>query len=245
MIKLGTYQIVIPIYAELPHIEGNLESLNDWEHLLIVDNSKDSWCKKFEGRGAKIEYHPENIGVARSWNIGILKKCDYTFFVSSSVKFNKGFKEVVDNLNDLILKKAPGIEYGLFTQLGWHCNGISKETVRICGLFDENYYPAYEEDIDYCYRLYLADIHSYKNKTIKNNVPIIVIDAKSFEIATTIKKAGLHVNFQALRNYYITKWGGDHGNETFKTPFNCGDLKDFPHRTIAQLRKDYGLKKRD
>lgn len=233
-----TYQIVMPIYKELPHIERNLESLNDWEHLLIVDNSVDKWCKKFEGRGCKIEYRPENIGVARSWNIGLKEGKEYTFVVSSSVYFPNGFIEVADKLRKLIAEGVPNVEYGVFTNLGWHCNAITQKTVEICGYFDENFYPAYEEDVDYARRLYVANLHG---KEAEHNVPFINIDAAPIEIAATIKRAGLHVEFNKLRNYYIAKWGGDHAKETFDTPFNSGDLKYFPTKTVEQLKEEYGL----
>lgn len=237
-----TYQIVVPIYKELPHIFANIQSIDDWDNLLIVDNSSNGWCRIFETMGAKVVYHPENIGVARSWNLGIKEYKDYTFFVSSSVKFNKGFSEVVQKLEALIAEKTPGVEHGLFTQLGWHCNGISLATAALCGVFDENFYPAYEEDVDYCRRLYLAGLHpNEKGITLGGVIPAVAIDAQPIEIAATIKRAGLHVNFNALRNYYIQKWGGDHGQETYDKPFGTGTLGYFPETPIKDLKEKYGL----
>ncbi len=236
------YQIVIPIYRDLEHIEPNLESLNDWEHLLIVDNSESGWCRKFVARGAKVLHFPQNIGVARSWNLGIKEGKDYTFFVSSSVKWQYGFNELANHLKQMIKEKVPGIEYGLFCQLGWHANAISQKTVEKVGYFDENFYPAYEEDVDYCYRLYLAGLHANIFGQTKGGViPAVTVNAAPIEIATTIKRAGLPVNFNKLRNYYIGKWNGDHGKEQFTTPFDSGDLGYFPKNTIRQLQKMYDL----
>lgn len=236
------YKIIIPIYRELSHIEGNLESINDWEHIFIIDNSPTFWCEKFIGRGAKVIHKPENIGVARSWNLGIDQGKEYNFFVSSSVKFNKGFKEVIDIVEKMIEDKAPSIEYGFFTQLGWHMNCLTQKTIDKVGLFDENFYPAYEEDVDMCRRIYLAGIHAnQKGETLGGVVPCAVIDAQPFEIATTLKRAGLQVNFAALRNYYIEKWGGDHEKEKFTTPFQSGSLRYFPMWGIDDLKEKYGI----
>jgi hypothetical protein len=238
------YSIIIPIYRELPHIEANLESIQDWEHLFLIDNSEDKWLKRFEGRGATIIYPDQNIGVARSWNEGIKQGKEYNFFVSSSVKFNQGFNQVIDIVEKMIEEKAPGIEYGFFTQLGWHMNCLTQKTIDIVGYFDENFYPAYEEDVDMCRRIYLAGIHAnQKGETLGGVVPCAVIDAQPFEIATTLKRAGLQVNFAALRQYYIKKWGGDHEQETYTIPFNMPerDLKYFPTFTIQNLKNTYGL----
>jgi hypothetical protein len=236
------YKIIIPIYRELPHIEGNLQSIADWKHLLIIDNSPTNWCKKFEAMGATVIHKPENIGVARSWNLGITFGKEYNFFVSSSVKFNRGFQEVVDIVEKMIADKAPGIDYGFFTQLGWHMNCLTQKTISIVGFFDENFYPAYEEDVDMCRRLYLAGIHpNQKGDTLGGVVPCAVIDAQPFEIATTLKRAGLQVNFAALRQYYIKKWDGDHEEEKNTTPFSSGDLKYFPENSISHLRSTYRI----
>lgn len=47
-----TYKIVIPIYTNEHLADNCLSQIDvDWRHLIIVDNSKDSFCKKYEGRG--------------------------------------------------------------------------------------------------------------------------------------------------------------------------------------------------
>ena len=236
------YKIIVPIYQELPHIQANLDSINDWEHLYIIDNSKTAWCSKFVGSGADIDFQPANIGVARSWNRGIKQGAEYNFFVSSSVRFENGFKEVVDLLEKLIAEQAKGIEYGMYTQLGWHCNALSQKAIEKVGYFDENFYPAYEEDVDMCQRLYLAGLHcNKKSESLGLYMPTVSIHAKPVEIAATIKHTNLAVNFTALRKYYIEKWGGDHGLEKYATPFCSGDLGYFPKKTIQELKNEYEI----
>lgn len=237
-----TYTITVPIYRELPHIKGNIESINDWEHLFIIDNSPEKWCRQFEERGARVLYPDQNIGVARSWNEGIEQGADYTFFVSSSVKFNQGFSEVAEKLENLIEEKAPGIEYGVLTQLGWHCNALSQKTIEIIGMVDTNFYPSYVEDIDLCRRLYLAGIHpNMEGKTLGGTIPCVVIDAQPIEIATTLKRAGLQVHFNKLNQYYKDKWGGNKPNEKYDLPFGDKPLSYFPERSIAELKEKYDL----
>lgn len=253
-----TYQIVVPIYKDLPHIEENIKSIADFEHLLIIDNSTDGFCKKFEDLGAQVRYFPHNIGVARAWNLGIAEGKDYTFFVSSSVKFNKGFKEVVDGLEELLAQEVDdqydheteqaiqghhsGVEWGVFTQLGWHCNAISKKTVDKIGLFDENFYPAYYEDTDYCRRLYLAGLHpNLKGETLGGVIPTLTIDAKPIGIAVSVNQGGLQVDYSKLAEYYKSKWGGVPGEETSEKPFGCPLLRFWPRAGIEELKERYGL----
>lgn len=237
-----SYQIVIPVYTWLPHIEKNLESLNDWEHLLLVDNSKDGWLKKYEGRGAKIVYRPENIGVSRAWNLGIKEGKDYTFFVSSSVFWPLGFAELRNHLEQLIAEKAPGIEYGLFCNLAWHANALSQKTIEKVGFFDTNFYPSYYEDTDMCRRLYLAGIHpNVEGHTRGGVVPIVVVSASPIEIATTLKRAGLQVPFNKLAQHYKNKWGGNKPNETFDLPWGDKPLGYWPEKSIETLKQEYGL----
>lgn len=230
------YKIVVPVYSSLL-VDDFLKNIDvDWSRLFIVDNSKDSYCNKFKGLGATIVSMPENIGVARAWNLGLKQGADYTWFVSVSVRFNKGFSELESKMNE-------ANEYGLFTQLGWHCNCISQAMVQKVGYFDENFYPAYYEDTDYCYRFYLAGLHDtpwYPPK-YGNHIPCVEIDAKPVGIAMSMKKAGLKVNMGALADYYRVKWGGYPREETSRKPFGRDFLGHFPEKSIEQLKKEYGL----
>lgn len=226
--------IVLPIYKEEPYTEDNIRSIDDWEHLFIVDNSEDNFCNKFEQMGAEVRYPKVNIGVSRTWNLGLKEDKDYTFFVSQSVNFRQGFKQIVDELDKI--QDQGMAKYGLFTQLGWHCNGISQETVKQIGYFDENFYPSYYEDVDYARRLYIADLHA---NTPERCFPCITIDAEPITTAAALK-SGLRVRFDKLGEYYSQKWNGNHPNEKYIKPFGKYGLKYWEKHTVQELRDKYG-----
>jgi hypothetical protein len=110
----------------------------DPDALLIVDNSPDSFCRKYESRGFRISYHPHNLGVAASWNLGVktLKDGDILWIVSRSMFFPRGWSVLAE-----AAEKAS--EWGVNTYHGWHLVGMTKKSFDLIGKFDENYYPAY------------------------------------------------------------------------------------------------------
>ena len=83
------------------------------------------------------------------------------------------------------------------------------------GGFDEVFYPAYYEDNDLRYRLKLA------------NNPIVTVKIENWkhDRSSTLggfterEKRNHWGNFDALGLYYIQKWGGKPGEETYTEPF--------------------------
>jgi len=110
-----------------------METIKD-KNVLLVDNSGKRECEIFEKKyGFQVEYQSENIGIPRSWNVGLKKGHDWTFIVSSSMLFNKPFSHIVEMLD--------GYE-GLFfrTTHGWHLCGILMAymiTSRLSGAVQE------------------------------------------------------------------------------------------------------------
>lgn len=219
-----TYKICIPFYANIHLLRNCLSGMDvDWRHLLIIDNSENSECKEFEGKGAEILYFPENIGVAKSWNIALRADCDWTFFVSCNAVFPNGFSEVLTELN-----KAT--EYAMLTTMAWHCNAISRKCVEQVGYFDENFYPAYFEDTDYYYRMRLAKIPI--------QIPVLNIPGYSSRQSNSLDK-GLQVNFLELEKYYIEKWGGKPGEETYTLAWNKDGIKHWLGQNLNWLKVKY------
>lgn len=180
-----------------------------WSQLILIDNSKDSFGKKYEGRGAKIFYYPENIGIAAAWNLGVKEDFDFLWIISSSMIFNKGFSELKE-----ATKQAN--EWGLLTTEAWHCIGFTKKTFDLIGLFDEQFKPAYYEDNDFMYRIKLAGIHDVGHAAL----PKVSLDTTCQGQAVTLKSGAITVRFDLLEDYYKRKWGGTPGKETYLTPFN-------------------------
>lgn len=101
---------------------------------------------------------PANLGCSTAWNL-IIKSAitsPYWVIVNHDVAFTTGFLERMVTLTYTtdagIIHGAKG-EWGLGT---WDIFLIKDFVIQKYGLFDENLYPAYEEDMDYYMRI-LAD----------------------------------------------------------------------------------------
>lgn len=90
---------------------------------------------------------------------------------------------------------------------------FKKEVMDKIGYIDVNFYPAYYEDNDYVRRAIHANLKSCR---VTNAVYF------HFWSRTIHQGSGGSTNsyFEMNRNFYITKWGGDFGNEKYTTPFD-------------------------
>lgn len=223
-----TFKVVIPYYTNIHLLRNCMAGMDiNWNHILIVDNSATSEAQEFEGKGATIVYYPENIGVAKSWNMGLKAGCDWTFVIGIAAVFPNGFSEV-------LLDVCKGSDFAFITDLSYHCNAISKKLVDLIGYLDENFYPAYYEDADYDRRMSLSGVHE----------PNITIPGYSALMANSVTSdKGLPVHYLHLQEYYIQKWGGKPGEETFTHPFNdeANDIKYWKGETLATLKERYEL----
>lgn len=98
----------------------------------------------------KVSHLPSNIGCSGAWNLII--KCymmePYWIIANHDIAFSPGLlKELVEKSKD----ESNGVVKPKTFQ--WDLFLIKESTVQECGLFDENYYPAYMEDCDYYVRL--------------------------------------------------------------------------------------------
>lgn len=168
-----------------------------------------------------------NRGVAKAWNEGIKEAvaggCSHIAVVNDDVVFDRP-----DTLLILAntLDANPHIDLLTPTNTREDVSGfdnhpdfsafmISPQFVNKFGWFDENIYPAYFEDNDMAYRVTLGggvwrnirDIKMlHRGSQTQNMVPHRpVVPSKKFE---------------EIRAYYIRKWGGTPGKETFSNPFN-------------------------
>lgn len=118
-----------------------------------------------------VTHLPNNLGVAGAWNLIIkcFMKAPYWLIVNDDVAFEKGL------LQELYLKAENNTEVGLihadaglFNVGSWDLFLIKDFLIQEYGLFDENLYPAYTEDVDYYMRIISKDVtriltceHSY------------------------------------------------------------------------------------
>jgi GT2 family glycosyltransferase len=90
-------------------------------------------------------------------------------------------------------------------------NPIAFDTI---GLFDGNFWPIYFEDVDWCRRAELAGLPELC-------VPdTCIVHAGSKTLYTHTNMETHHRQFAANQAYYVRKWGGMPGEETFTIPFN-------------------------
>ena len=106
---------------------------------------------------------PANLGCPTAWNL-IIKSAvmaPYWIITNHDVAFTPGFLEKMINLAE---DPEVGIVHGAKGQWDfgtWDIFLIKDFVIQKYGLFDENLYPAYEEDMDYYMRI-LADDNKLK-----------------------------------------------------------------------------------
>lgn len=103
----------------------------------------------------RVCHMPSNIGVAASWNLMIKAyvKCPYWIITNDDVAFGPGFLREMNEA--AIADPVVGLIHGYagdFNLGSWDLFLIRDHIVQNYGLFDENLYPAYNEDTDYLMR---------------------------------------------------------------------------------------------
>jgi hypothetical protein len=223
------YLICIPVYRTSERTRKCINSIKDYDHVLLIDNSGKRECKEFEHLGLEVSYQEENIGVPRAWNVGLRRGHEWTFVVSSSMYFPKGFKPIAQKLN--------GYEGLMFrTTHVWHCNAINKKLVDAIGYFDQNFYPGYFEDCDWDHRCGIYGIDEYGN---------IPIDA-TCQTDGGATKDGCQVNIDGVHDYFKEKWGGERTRQgwgEYRYPFNDPNLplSYWKDNSIKTLKESYNL----
>lgn len=122
-------------------ITSELDEISRWKHPMVGKIS--------------VVHMPANIGVASAWNMMIkcYMKCPYWIIANDDVAFGPGF---LKEMNDAAIKDPEvGLIHGHSGDYGvgsWDLFLLRDHIVAKFGLFDENLYPAYNEDADYIMR---------------------------------------------------------------------------------------------
>lgn len=208
-IPASPWQVVLPHIAPLWNVEDCLKSMGDIAvPLLLVDNSPDSNTKQLQ-LPVNVEpvYHPQNLGVAGSWNLALRRQAEFTLIVSASMRFRNGLAAFLEEA------QAHMTEWGLGFYQGLHLMVLTRAVVERVGWFDEHYYPAYFEDNDFWYRAVLSGLP-------KEPIQQVVTD-QAFCIGNALAlRSGVSVALGENEAYYKTKWGGLPWHETYSHPFN-------------------------
>jgi GT2 family glycosyltransferase len=213
------------------------------EKLVIVNNGDDSGvCTvieqlKRENDFNLLVYKPQhNIGVAASWNwickhnrpqpdsTG-LNIDHYWLLVGSDIQFTAGDLRRIDEF-----VRAHREYVQCPANWGHSLFAIRQSCYDGAGYFDENFFPAYSEDQDHCYRIKLAglkwadvpDVHS-----VHGEPPLWGSSTVWSDPVLNKQSAVTQAN---NAEYYRRKWGGEPGHETFTRPFGDKELsiKDCP-----------------
>jgi len=160
----------------------------------------------------RIEKH-QNLGCARSWN-RIIQTCPGPWLISGNdIQFMPGSVKKISDVQDANLDAsiicADGYAIFCMTEVG----------VQKVGFFDENFFPAYYEDLDHFRRVKLSGAKAVGVPDFK-----FVHGEAPFWGSSTVKSDWqLEKKFARwtgnLREYYIRKWGGEPGQEKFSRPY--------------------------
>lgn len=176
--------------------------------IIIVDNGRQNIWR--DHKNIWIAKQQKNLGVAGSWNLLLkhqLKIWDNALILNDDIYLGKTEEDI-----NVILELFENDDMILGKGVNWSVFLIRKRLVEQIGYFDENIYPAYFEDNDFAYRMYLAG---------KTKVNTEMLNPVIYRNSMTIQKnPELNHNFEKNRQYYISKWGGEPTKETFTKPFN-------------------------
>jgi GT2 family glycosyltransferase len=178
-----------------------------------------------------VTYYPygTNRGLAKSWNEGILAGygdgADVVIVINDDMLPAPGDIEkvaeaamkvretdplvaVVDALMyDKREDKSMSAKFGFFA-----INPVAIETI---GMFDEQFFPIYWEDVDYGYRMHISGLRKH---TVEDTGIVHKGSANIYANENLLKQNELTIT--ANRSYYKIKWGGDKGRERYTQPFD-------------------------
>jgi len=199
--------------------------------IFILDNGNQNI--KSRENNFEIIKSKQNLGVARSWNklcSEIFKEHEYALILNDDIQLDVPQNE----LNEFIKNKKFDL---IKCQKQFHLSSfvLTKDCFSEAQ-FDEDFYPAYFEDLDYMYRLHLL-----KRKTVQDSF----LNPTSFVNSGTTSENGgdpsINKNFYQLLKLYIDKWGGHPTKELFITPYNK-NLKTNKIINIIAVTYDHGYK---
>ena len=154
-----------------------------------------------------------NMGVAPSWNsiIKSFPECSYWLIANNDTVFLPGDLDKYHSLwqqnRGTVILDANG---------GFSCFIVDPDSIIKLGLFDENIWPIYHEDIDYLIRMDRASMPRIRIDSDMSNI----YDGSWTVRSNTDYQNKNKVTQESNRAYVAEKWGNDHG---YATPWNLSD----------------------
>ncbi len=231
---ISPWQIYLSLIRKQPMVTLCTPTLNRYDlvHKLILSAEQgslvpDRYCVVDNGGELKLElpqpimdkvhlYRPEsNIGVAASWNYFLRTYPDYVIISNDDI-------EVGPNTIAAMVDAAEAEPESLFFCIdsaginAWSFFLERTKSLEIIGPYDENFWPAYFEDNDRYRRYVLAGYEVQKAQ----NAEFYHFGSATLAAYTAEQREKHHEYFRRNREYYISKWGGEPGNESYRTAFN-------------------------
>lgn len=198
--------LAIPTINRADLLNNALETyINNWDRIYILDNGNQNIMIHPKVKVLKMH---ENLGVSGSWNklASMCYNLGYTHVAlcNDDVEWYKTQKETEEYISNN--------PTDFYVGTGTWCNFIlPKSTFKTVGPFDTQFYPAYFEDNDYCYRMRLAELNRINDE---------FFNPELFRNSQTIARDNtLNQNFDKNKELFRNKWGGYPQHEIYKTPY--------------------------
>lgn len=168
----------------------------------------------------KVCHLPANIGCSGAWNMTI--KCymmsPYWIITNHDLSFEPGFlKSMVEASRD----SETGIVNAGWNQ--WEVFLIKDWVIQKHGLFDENFYPAYAEDLDYLMRLLIAPVKQSHvgTKYLHGEKDYAETGSQTWRSDLSLKEKMDNSRILNEDEYMLEKWGPNWRSlNPFKNPFD-------------------------
>lgn len=206
--------VITPMFHDGDVLPRMLESINvPVRHFVFVWNSNDRDIGNIVDElkripfGITVAHNPSNFGFSASINVGLrvglampVSDCQWYWVINCDVTFPaETMPEMIrrtyaTNLSAMGMMYGPAIDHYAFI--------VTRRAVEVAGLMDENFYPAYFEDVDWRWRVNLAGFEE-----LVMNLPVNHIRSHNL-------KKGADPTFMAMHHrhgngwpYGAMKWG--------------------------------------
>jgi GT2 family glycosyltransferase len=209
------YSFIVPIMNRGDNLIKQMASFTSAiapKALFVIDNSGGRDTSVIEAKGklntvnfpslkettVTIAQQQSNLGVAASWNLGIRENPGPWIIANSDIylRDESAISIIVSKLNEFDLVIACCLS--LF--------GIKREAIEKAGTFDENFWPAYNEDLDYVTRLVLTGGTIYECAVNVEHEGSSTLKSDQRVQRVILATHGMN------DEYFLKKWGGKQPN---------------------------------
>jgi len=195
---------------------------------------------------------PGNIGCSGAWNLIIKSAVMADFWIISNhdICFGSGFLQEMVSIYEKTDAEIIFGEMGAVSG-GFDIFLLSDVIVNICGLFDENFYPAYAEDTDYSIRLIKANAKMDYVKNAKyyhGDKGYAESGSQTWREDDSLRVPLLKANYINQHEYLREKWGPNlkvwqdgfpNPAEAYNTAFNKDDNRFYSTYDLQFVRRKY------